>query len=94
MDPKEPLSYNLTGSIKGWILIGLFCFPTLLALVQIARAVLFGVIYTFTRSRGQDLIFQWSDPNSIGWLIFYIFIGSFVPGGILVGMWATRNDKY
>jgi len=94
MDPKEPLSDNVTGSIKGWILIGLFCFPTVFALVQIVRAIFFGVIYTYSRARSQDMIFQWSDPGSIVWLIFYILMGSFIPGGILVSIWVTRHDKY
>jgi hypothetical protein len=66
---------------------------TIFALVQIARGIFFGVIYSGGRS-GRDLVFQWGDPSSMETLVWYIVMALFVPMGILIGLWATRWDKY
>jgi hypothetical protein len=93
MDPNKP-PYAEPSRIKGWILVGLFCFPTVFALVQISRAIFFGVVYHYGKGRGGDVIFQWGDPNSMVTLFWYIVMALFVPVGISVGLWATRHDKH
>lgn len=79
--------------IKKWLLVGLLCLPTIFALVQIVRAVFFGVI-AYGRALNKEMIFRWEDPNAVMTLLVYILIGLFVPGGILIGLWATRQDKH
>jgi hypothetical protein len=62
--------------------------------VQIVRAVVHGVIYEYGKGRGGDVTFQWGEPSSMITLFWYIVMPSFVPVGILVGLWLTRHDKY
>ena len=94
MDPNTP-PYVEPSRIKKWLVISLFCLPTVFAMVQIARGILFGVIYDYGyRGSGRDVVFQWSDPDSMVTLLWYIVMALFLPGGILVGLWATRWDKY
>jgi hypothetical protein len=92
MHPDKP-PYFQPSLIKKWLIVGLFCFPTIFALVQIARGIFFGIIYSGGRS-GRDLVFQWGDPSSMETLVWYIVMALFVPVGILIGLWATRWDKY
>jgi hypothetical protein len=92
MDPDKP-PYPEPSRIKKWLVIGLLCFPTIFALVQIARGIFFGVIYSGGRG-GRDMVFQWGDPNTTIVLAWYAFMALFIPGAILVGMWATRWDRY
>jgi hypothetical protein len=79
--------------IKKWLLIALLCLPTIFALVQIVRAVFFGVI-AYGRALDKQMIFRWEDPNAVMTLLVHVLIGLFIPAGILIGLWATRHDKY
>ena len=92
MHPDKPSNFQ-PGPIKKWLFIGLLCLPTIFALVQIVRAVFFGVI-TYGRRLDKEMLFQWDDPNAVMTLLVDVLIGLFVPGGILIGLWATRHDKY
>ena len=76
-------------------MIGLFCLPTVIALVEIARGVLFGCIYVYGyRANGRYIVFEWGDPDAMITLLWYVVVALFVPAGILVGLWATWWDKY
>jgi hypothetical protein len=87
------IPYFQSGPIKKLSCIGLLCLPSIFALVQIARAVLFGVI-AYGRALDREMIFRWADLNAVMTLLVHVLVGLFVPGGILIGLWATRHDKY
>jgi predicted Na+-dependent transporter len=80
-------------NIAAWLCLGFLCLATGYALVHIARAIFFGVIQTAKRTNARDIPFQWSDPDALISLAFYAVLG-LITGGILVGLWATRHDKY
>jgi hypothetical protein len=80
-------------NIAAWLCFGFLCLATAYSLVHIARAVFFGVIRTAKRTNAIDIPFQWSDPDALISLFFYAVLG-LITGGILVGLWTTRWDRY
>jgi amino acid transporter len=94
MHPDKPSSFQ-PSPLRKWLLISLLCLPTAIAVVEIARAILVGVIYAYGyRGNGRDLAFARGDPDAMSTLLWYVVMALFVPGGILVGLWVTRWDKY
>ena len=94
MHPDKP-PYFQPSQFKKWLVIGLFCLPTVIASVEIARGVLFGFIYEYGyRGNGRYIAFEWGDPDAMITLLWYVLMALFMPGGILVFLWVTRWDKY
>ncbi len=82
--------------VGGYAILGVGLLTCIFALVQVGRALLVGVIYVpGSRFRpGRDMVFQWDEVGSVISILLYFFWGLGLPAGILVGLWATRWDKY
>jgi len=84
MPPDKPPSFQ-PSPFKKWLLVGLLCLPTVFGVVQIARGILFGVIYAYGhRGSGRNIVFVWGDPDAMITLLCYAVMALFVPGGILI----------
>lgn len=80
MHPDKP-PYFQQSQFKKWLVIGLFFLPTIIALVEIARGVLFGFIYKYGyRGNGRYIVFEWGDPDAMITLLWYVVMALFLPG--------------
>ncbi|EIM28464.1 hypothetical protein MicloDRAFT_00050490 [Microvirga lotononidis] len=82
--------------VGGYAILGVTLLPCILASMQVGRALLFGAIYApGERFRsGRDILLPWDEVGSVFLIGLYLFWGLGVPVGVLVGMWATRRDRY
>jgi hypothetical protein len=93
MDTHEPQPSSLSENIKLWLFVGLLCLPIIYTVVSVAQTIESGVIY-IGRRNPTPVTLRWYNPFVVLDIAAELFFGCILPVGVLVGLWATRNDKY